>query len=135
MNKLKDQKMKMIRQAIQTPDGTILESRHRHDYVTHVDKVTGEQYMIDGGTEYRRGSINQVPAKDMSVYLEDGIEAVREAVTWGTRGINGDEPLRWIKLRDMTTDHIQACLDTQSRMHPNYREAFEMELEYRKQPQ
>lgn len=124
--------MRLIRQAIQTPDGTILESRHRHDYVTHLDKVTGEEYMIDGGIDYCRGTINKVPAKNMNVCLEDGIEAVREACTWGTYGKKGDQPLRLVKLSEMTNDHIEACLETQPRMHPNYREAFKMELEYRR---
>lgn len=125
--------MKLVKQAIETPDGTILESRHRHDYATHVDTVTGETYMVDGGIDYRRGIINQIAAKERSVYLEDGIEAVREAIEWGTRGKFGDEPVRLIKLKDMTNDHIEACLETQPRMHPHYREAFEMELEYRKE--
>ena len=54
--------------AIQTPDGTILESFNRHDYVTHEDTVSGEHYMLDGGLEYTRGSVNKVQAKDLSVY-------------------------------------------------------------------
>jgi hypothetical protein len=123
--------MKMVKQAIQTPDGTILESNHRHDYVTYEDKVSGEIYMIDGGIDYCRRSVNHVPAIDVSVYLEDGIEAVRENVTWGTRGKNGDEPMRRIKLCDMDMGHIEACLATQKNMHPTIREAFIMELQYR----
>jgi len=125
--------MKLVRQALQTPDGTIIESRHRHDYVSHLDAVTGETYMVDGGLEYMRRTVNKVPAKELSVSLEDGIEAVREAITWGTRGKNGDEPLRLVKLSEMNDNHIQACLDTQPRMHPHYREAFQMELNYRKE--
>jgi len=96
-----------------------------------VDKVTGETYMVDGGIDYLRQNLNKVPAKDMSVCLEDGIEAVREAVTWGTRGKDGRQPLRLVKLSEMSNDHIEACLETQPRMHPHYREAFEMELTYR----
>jgi hypothetical protein len=38
----------LIRNAIRTPDGTILESRSVHDYRTHMDTVTNRQYMIDG---------------------------------------------------------------------------------------
>ena len=125
--------MRLVKQAIQTPDGTILVSRHRHDYVIYVDTVTGEKYMVDGGINYRRGIVNKVNAKDLSVYLEDGIEVVREAVEWGTRGKNGDEPLRHIKLSEMTDGHIEACLETQLGMHPHFCEAFKMELEYRSQ--
>lgn len=123
---------RLIRQAIRTPDGTILESRNRHDFVNHVDKVTGETYMIDGGIDYCRRSVNKVPAEDLSVYLEDGIEDVRETVTWGTYGRNGDQPRRLVKLKDMSDEHIEACLETQLRMHPHYQEAFNMELQYRR---
>ncbi len=42
---------KLIRNAIQTPDGTILESRHIHDYVCHTDK-NGHYYAVDGGLSY-----------------------------------------------------------------------------------
>jgi hypothetical protein len=88
--------------------------------------------MVDGGIDYRRGILNKVPATDLSVFLEDGIEVVRDVMEWGTRGKYGDEPLRHVKLSEMTDDHIEACLDTQPNMHPTYREAFKMELEYRR---
>ena len=58
---------KLLAQRIQTPDGTILHSKHRHDYVTHTD-ANGETYMVDGGFEYRRGIVNKQPAKDVCVY-------------------------------------------------------------------
>lgn len=122
----------MIVQKIKTPDGTILESRHRHDFRTHFDTVSNELYMVDGGLDYSRRSINNVPAEEMSVYLEDGIEVVRDAVTWGTRGKAGRAPVRLVKLSEMSDKHIRACLDTQHAMHPHYREAFEMELTYRR---
>ncbi len=34
-----------------TPDGTLLQSYHVHDYKTYKDS-NGEIYMIDGGCEY-----------------------------------------------------------------------------------
>lgn len=123
--------MKLIYNAIQTPDGTILESRHQHDYKTYVDKLTEEVYMVDGGLEYQRSSVNIVPAKNLAIYLEDGVENYRNVVTWGTRGKLGDKPLRYVKLSEMATEHIEACLETQTHMHPHYKQAFRMELVYR----
>ena len=122
--------MRLVRNAIQTPDGTILESKHVHDYRTHVDAITGEQYMVDGGLEYQRTNVNKVPAINLCVYMEDGHDMVREVMRWGTYGKNGDEPLRFIRLMDMEDGHIQACLDTQN-LSKVYRESFENELKYR----
>lgn len=116
---------------IQTPDGTVLQSFNRHDFKIHVDKVTGETYGVDGGCDYLRriGSVRE--CKELSVYSDDSHDVIREAMHWGTRGRGGTEPLRYIALKDMTSDHIQACLDTQPRMHPHFRKAMEDELEYR----
>ena len=39
---------KILSNKMRTPDGTILESKHRHDYVTHTD-ANGKEYMLDSG--------------------------------------------------------------------------------------
>ena len=122
----------IVYNAIQTPDGTIIESRHRHDYVTHTD-TNGKTYMVDGGLDYLRRNAHSDQV-DLSVSLDDGHERVREVLTWGTRGPNGDQPLTFVKLCDMTTDHIEACLETQDRMHPNIRAAMQNELLWRDHP-
>lgn len=120
----------IIRNAIQTPDGTILESHSRHDYKEYVDTVNGETYMVDGGLEYvRRNAVGE--AVELTVTLDDPHGVVREAMTWGTYGKNGDEPFRYIKLKDMTLGHICACLEEVTNMYPQYRIAMKNELEYR----
>jgi hypothetical protein len=116
----------IIRNAMRTPDGTIIESRHRHDYVTHTDK-NSKEYMIDGGLDYVRSSANG-DEEYLTVTLSDSHEVVRENLTWGTCGINGDQPLSYKKLCDMDTAHIEACLDTQTRMYPQLRTAMRTEL-------
>ena len=109
------------------PDGTILVSRHVHDYVTHVDTITGQQCMLDGGKDYvRYGG----PVKLLTVYSDDPFEKKRLGVEWGTRGKNGDEPLRFVRICDMSSDHISAVLRTQD-LSQAYRELFLSELGYR----
>ena len=47
----------ILSSRMRTPDGTILESCYRHDYVTHTD-ANGKEYMLDGGLDYVRSSAN-----------------------------------------------------------------------------
>ena len=119
----------LIRNALRTPDGTVLQSRHRHDYVTHTD-ANGKTYMLDGGLAYVRCSANG-DEEYLIVTLEDTHEVIREACDWGTYGINGDQPLSYITLCDMTTDHIGAVLKNVSSINPAIKIAMERELVYR----
>lgn len=86
---------KIILNRIQTPDGTILTSYHRHDYRTHCDEITGETYMVDGGTGYLHRSVNNIPATDLTIHDDEPFEVLRHFAHWGTRGKDGKQPLRW----------------------------------------
>ena len=48
---------RLILNRIKTPDGTILTSYNRHDYVSYED-ANGLEYMVDGGLEYLRRNVN-----------------------------------------------------------------------------
>lgn len=116
---------------IRTPDGTLLQSKHRHDYVTYIDK-NGLEYMVDGGTAYLRRNIHDDhPYEELSLYAGDSIETLREHFVWGTRGIDGKQPLSWLKLKDMALDHVDAILETQTHISHTVRELFHRELDYR----
>ena len=120
----------ILSSRMRTPDGTILESIHRHDYVTHMD-ANGKEYMLDGGCAYIRRSING-DEELLTVTTDDSHSVIREAVTWGTYGKNGDEPFKRVKLANMTDDHIAACIETQmATMLPALYEVMQNELEYR----
>ena len=123
---------KLILNCICTPDGTLLISKHRHDFVSHTD-ANGHVYSIDGGIDYNRISWTGPLPENRNIYLEDPdcVERGRYLVTWGTYGKDGKGPLTWIKIADMTTEHIRKCLETQTMMHVNMRKFFEMELDYR----
>lgn len=124
-----DNNYSLIRNALRTPDGTIIESKSRHDYVTHKD-ANGKTYMIDGGLAYVRCSANG-DEEMMAVTLADPHEEVREACSWGTYGINGDQPLSYKKLCDMSDAHINAVLENVPSINPAIKTAMQNELEYR----
>lgn len=96
---------------IQTPDGTILTSRRLHDFQSHVDK-NGEEYFIDGGgIYYVRQSVNTIPAKDISIYVDSPFEEIRENLT-RVSSKTGEE----VKLKDMDIDWLYAILEYNIRM-------------------
>jgi hypothetical protein len=62
---------KILSNRMRTPDGTILESKHRHDYVTHLD-ANGNEYMLDGGLAYVRCSAYG-DEEMLTVYDDDSV--------------------------------------------------------------
>jgi len=54
-----------------------------------------------------------------------------EGLLWGTYGKFGTSPLKWVKLEDCKSEHLQAILDTQKQIPANYTEAIHSILEYR----
>lgn len=107
-------KDQIVLNRIRTPDGTILTSRTRNDYVTYTDD-NGLKYMVDGGHDYlRRNAFMEYPIElqyeELSVTLGDGHLKVREAFQWGTYGKDGTEPLKRIAVCEMSNAHIEAIL-------------------------
>lgn len=119
---------------IQTPDGTILESKHRHDYVSHID-ANGEYYMVDGGKDYLKRSINIIPAIDLTIVDDGSHELRRQYLTWGNnydKDMNRLPETIYNPIKDMTSDHIQAILDGGwAKNNPFYEELFKEELKFR----
>ena len=73
----------LLLSRMKTPDGTILTSKYVHDYKQHLDK-NGDTYMLDGGNEYQRTTINDIPMEDMSIYSDSPFEEIRKYVNRGT---------------------------------------------------
>jgi len=120
---------KLLKNAIITPDGTELESRFQHDLISHTDK-NGNYYAIDGGLSYQRILCDgQHDYTDASLWSIDEHSKLINGLTWGSYGKNGNEDLQYIKIKDMSTNHIKAVLETQ----PNnrYKKVFEEELKFR----
>lgn len=122
---------KIIYSAIQTPDGTIIESVDRHDYKTHKD-ANGKTYMIDGGHDYIRCHTHEDQVF-LTVTMDDPHEKRREAFKWGSWGKSGEGPYVRIPLSELTDDHIDAILETQNQIKGTYVEELMLaEQEYRK---
>ena len=122
---------RLIANRWQCPDGTVLQSLHRYDYVNHKDALTGEDCFVDGGTYgVIRTSCN---LKNLCVYSNDPHELQREFFHWGTFGIDGKQPRTFITAKDMTTEHIKAVIETQDRIAPEIKWLFLSELAYRKE--
>lgn len=56
----------------------------------------------------------------------------REYIFWGTRGKDGKQPLKYILLKHLMSDHIEAILETQKQMNKFYKKEFEKELKQRR---
>ena len=91
--------------SIRTPDGTVLTSKHRHDYVTHTDK-NGEMYMVDGGSDYLRRSVNEEEAEDLTVTSDSPIEDIRrDWFRWNERRNE------YVKIQDIDDDWLDNIIE------------------------
>ena len=113
---------------LKCPDGTVLHSRHRHDYQEHTDTVTGEWLMLDGGQSYIKHSGT---GELLTITTEDSHELIRDHFEWGSRGKGGDEPLVYLTLKNIEEEHLLAILRTQVHLPNHIIKVFEDESDYR----
>tara|TARA_R110002153_G_scaffold100188_1_gene236056 strand:+ start:114 stop:494 length:381 start_codon:yes stop_codon:yes gene_type:complete len=115
---------------MRTPDGTILHSVHRHDYVTHTD-ANGKEYMLDGGLSYVRRSANG-DEEMLTVFDDAPHEILRDCVEWGTYGPEGNQPLTYIKISEMSSEHLRKCVFARGmQIRASIKQTMRNELEYR----
>ncbi len=118
--------------AIKTPDGTVLWCQSGHDYQTHQDKVSGEEYMNDGTGYGVRRSVNTVPYEDLSIWSHEPFEKVRTAKFWGSYGKDGKSPRTMMAPMEMEDGHLRAILETQKQIRGSEIERiFLQEMKYR----
>jgi hypothetical protein len=88
--------------------------------------------MVDGGLDYLRRIVHDDASyQELSVYADAPHVEIREAFKWGTRGKDGKQPLKYVPLKDLTTDHIQAILKTQDHIQQYIRNIFLDEMIFR----
>lgn len=102
----------IIRNAIRCPDGTVLKSKHRHDYVSHEQK-DGRTYSVDGGTAYQKIGYTDKEYENLIVYVDDDISIVREYFMWLRQldkdGVPLDVP-ELVYLKDITDEHLDVLI-------------------------
>lgn len=124
---------KLLVSRIKTPDGTILTSKYVHDYKTHLDK-NGELYMLDGGRDYQRTSLNNEPFEDVSIYSDSPYEEIRQYVERGTFTKDGYRV--WVPLCKLSNDHLKNILtyNEERNIGKNwFSDLVKKEIEYRKE--
>ena len=119
--------------SIKTPDGTILVSKNRHDYVSYTDK-NGQYYSVDGGEEYLRRGFDIADYEELSIEDDGKWENRRKYLHWGK---NFDEDMNrlpetiWDTIENLNTGHIEAILDGGFCKNSIYLETFNEELKFR----
>ncbi len=126
---------RIICNQIQCPDGTILISHHRHDFVIHKDIITGKKYAVDGGTDYIRRVCEDDDYIEQSIYSDAPFTVIRENYYRGTFNKNGDRI--WISISQMSDKHLENCINynIKNGLDKNIfaNQMYRKELEYRKE--
>ena len=103
----------ILRNAIQTPDGTILESFHRHDYKSHIDSVNNHVYGVDGGHDYLR-RFGPPGYKELTVHDDGNHETRRNNLKWGQNFDKEGNKLpetKWALIKDLTDSHLDGIIN------------------------
>lgn len=126
----------LLYNAIKCPDGTLLVSRHRHDFKMHVQE-DGREYFVDGGLAYQRIGHSDNGYINLCVYSDDSHEKIREYFEW-IRHFDKDmnklpEP-EIIKLKDIQDDHLIKLVEwTKDGYSKEIHKVFVDEVKYRNQ--
>jgi hypothetical protein len=84
----------------------IITSKDEYDYV----KCTCGNTMVDGGRISPRGSCGD-NSERLYLYGTDTTRAAMERLAWGTYGKTGQDPLKYVLLKDCTSNHLQAIIN------------------------
>lgn len=120
----------LLLSRIQTPDGTFICSRSVNDLAEYTDK-NGQHYGLEGGLAYQNVQYDKNDYRDASIYTTDDFSLIRENIVWDSYGIDGDEEMQQIKIKDLELDHIENILILPF-LSRTYEEILLSEIEFRK---
>lgn len=75
----------LLYNAIMCPDGTLLVSRHQHDFQMHKQQ-DGREYFVDGGLLYQRIGYSDSEYTNLCICSDDTHEKIREHFEWTNSG-------------------------------------------------
>jgi len=97
--------------------GEILVSYHRHDYKTCSCE---NETMVDGGLDYGRYGGKDLSFVETNYLYDDApFEVIREHIYRGGRGIDGKQPLKYVKLSEVDDEWLGAIIDYEDQYRPN----------------
>ena len=104
---------KLIQNAFYVPSiDKYFPSWNTHDFVLY-KFPDGREIYYDGGLSYeRRGGDFELFTEglviDVSLIEDSPREEIYNKLLWGTRGKNGDQPLRYRPIKEFTLEHLIA---------------------------
>lgn len=109
----------------------VLSSYHRHDYKTCSCE---NETMVDGGLNYGRYGGKKLHLVETNYLYDDAsFEVIREHIYRGGRGIDGKQPLKYVKLSEVDDKWLGAIIDYEEQYRPNnpHLKWYNLENEFR----
>ncbi|WGH49606.1 hypothetical protein [Alishewanella phage vB_AspM_Slicko01] len=123
----------IICNGIRCPDGTLLVSKHRHDFQSHTQE-DGRRYAVDGGDYYRRICASDSDYDPVVITIEDPHYMIRDLFFWtSTLDADGNTIAPITKpISALTDSHIKALVDYTASDYPDWvNTIFRNELNFR----
>ena len=98
---------------------SLLESNIKYFDIRFGQHLINEGIIWDGNAWYK---------EEVDFLVKEGVRKYEEIHFWGSRGENGDEPLKFTALQDLDLDHIKNIIRDIPRINPQYLEYFNSRL-------
>lgn len=99
--------------------GEQLISRHTHDYKTCTCE---NETMVDGGLDYVRfGGKDLNLAQSFVLNDSEPFETLRRYIERGSRGKDGKQPLKYVKLKDIDDEYLDSLIKYEEELRPDNR--------------